>query len=289
MRATERLRPRARRLLFAALALIPAPGCSTHNYLDPLGPIYVGGDGLVPDAHATIRVVTYNIQYAQHVDQALQALRQPFLSGPDVLALQEMDAPGVARIAEALRLKYVYYPVSIHPKTGRDFGNALLSPWPIEDPRKILLPHRSLVANQRRAAVAATVRIAGRPIRVYCVHFGAPLGTSGGRRRAQADVVLEDASKSPFPVIIMGDFNSRGVAEYMARAGYSWLTREVGTTARRLGLGFSFDQVLARGLEPVEGLKASAVKGPKGASDHDPVWALLWAPGSHEGRTPDAR
>ena len=112
--------------------------------------------------------------------------RTPTLRNADVLVLQEMDAPGVEAVARALHMNYVYYPVSLNPKYGRDFGNAILSPWPIEESRKVLLPHTSRILKQARAAVAARVRVGDRTVQVYSVHLGAPFGTSPGNRRKQA-------------------------------------------------------------------------------------------------------
>jgi endonuclease/exonuclease/phosphatase family metal-dependent hydrolase len=181
-----------------------------------------------------------------------------------------MDARGVEAIARALHMNYVYYPISLNPKYGRDFGNALLSPWPIEDTRKVLLPHTSRFLKQGRAAVAARVRIADRVFQVYSVHLGAPLGTSPGNRGRQAGVVLADAGSFEGPVIVAGDFNSHSVGERFLARGFSWPTRNVGNSVR----GFSFDHIFVRGL-PVAGTEAGVAREVKDASDHRPVWAEL--------------
>src|SRR6185436_18131400 len=114
---------------------------SVHNYLEPEGPRYAGGPSPMsaapPRGDGSLRVVTFNVEYAKRIPEAIAALRADGLRGADVIALQEMDAPGTAAIAEALGMNYVYYPASRHPKTGRDFGNAILSPWPIEASRKV--------------------------------------------------------------------------------------------------------------------------------------------------------
>jgi endonuclease/exonuclease/phosphatase family metal-dependent hydrolase len=216
--------------------------------------------------------VTFNIEYAKRIDAALAALRShPDLRGADVLALQEMDAPGVERIARELGLNYVYYPASLHPGTRRDVGNAILSPWPLDDDRKLLLPHRSRVLGQGRAAVTARVLVAGRPIRVYSVHLGSPLGTSGGNRRQQAEVILADARAFAEPVLVAGDFNSSSVGRLFEGEGFVWPTKGKGATTRR----FSFDHVLARGLVPRAVAGAGVAREVRDASDHRPVWAVL--------------
>ena len=80
--------------------------CATaHNYLDPDSPRYVGGPGDVhrePSPDGSVRIVTFNVEYARRITEAVAALRAEPLAGADVIALQEMDAPATASIAEAL-------------------------------------------------------------------------------------------------------------------------------------------------------------------------------------------
>ncbi len=247
-------------------------GCATaQNYLEPDRPLYEGSHGVPPaEPRADIRVVTFNIAYAVRVAEAIDALRaQPPLRRPDVLLLQEMDAPGVEAIASALSLNSVYYPSSLSPKTNRDLGTAVLSPWPIEERWKVQLPHFSRMTGHARAAVAARIRIGDRRLRVYSLHLGTPINLSSRQRRDQLDAVLEDAQESEDPVIVGGDFNDKGMAERVAARGFAWPTKAVGRTTKF----FSFDHILARGLVPVSGESAGVVREAKGISDHSPVWA----------------
>ena len=201
---------------------------------------------------------------------AIAALRDhPELREADLVMLQEMDAPSVEAVAAALRLNYAYFPASRHPGTGRDVGNAVLTPWPIEEEWKLPLPHRSLILGQGRAAVGARVRIGPRAVRVYSVHFGSPLGISGSQRRAQARALLADARSSPDPVVIAGDLNSHGLGGAFVAAGFRWPTKDVGGTRG----SFSFDHVFARGLG--EGETTAGVARDVEASDHRPVWTVL--------------
>ncbi len=257
-----------------ALSVLLGAGCKTaQNYLDPAGPVYRGRTGVVSPGDPDIRIVTFNIAYALQVDRAADALaHHPALRDADIVTLQEMDAPGVETIARALKMNYVYYPVSLNPKYGRDFGNAVLSPWPIEESRKLPLPHTSHLLKQARAAVAARVRVAGRVFQVYCVHLGAPIGTSPGGRRDQAAVVIADARTVTDPVIVAGDFNSHGIGDRFLAAGYAWPTRDVGNSVR----GFSFDHVFVRGLTTTSAV-AGVAREVKDASDHRPVWVELAA------------
>jgi endonuclease/exonuclease/phosphatase family metal-dependent hydrolase len=229
-------------------------------------------------------VVSFNIAYAIEIDRAIEVLRQAGpLRDPDVLALQEMDAPGTERIATALGMNAVYLPSGVHPKHHRDFGCALLSPWPLEEPRKLLLPHGARGSGLRRAAVSAVVVRGSTRIRAYSVHLPSPLAVSGGARKEQLRALATDAAAAGIPVVIAGDFNSHDKVEELARAGFAWVTRDVGATTRfrLLGIplaGLAYDHVLARGLRLAPGPEATGVVADnRGASDHQPVWAVLEA------------
>jgi endonuclease/exonuclease/phosphatase family metal-dependent hydrolase len=221
-------------------------------------------------------VVTFNVEKGLKVREAVNALSQHRqLEAADIVLLQEMNADGVAVAAEALRMNSIYYPASREPKGGTDWGNAILTPWPIEDTRKLLLPHRSRGSGRARIAVSARVRLPAGPVRVSSVHLGSPFGMGGGSRRDQAGVILADAEVSTDPVIVAGDFNSHGIGRLFEERGYCWPTKHVGHSVR----GFSFDHVFARGL-CVPPSSAGVARDVRDASDHRPVWAVVGTPGA---------
>ena len=98
------LRRLAATLALAASGLACA---SAVNYLDPAGPLYSyprEETAAAPSAGRPFRVVSFNIAYAIEIDRAIEVLRETeALRDPDVLALQEMDAPGTERIAQGAR------------------------------------------------------------------------------------------------------------------------------------------------------------------------------------------
>jgi endonuclease/exonuclease/phosphatase (EEP) superfamily protein YafD len=142
--------------------------CRTgRNYASPEGPRYAGrpivADSRTTRDTTTLRLVSFNIEFALHVDSAIAVLASnPALRDADVLLLQEMDENATRRIAEALHLWYIYYPAIFHLRTHRLFGNAVLSRWPIVEDQKIVLPHVSRFVRTQRTATAATIR--GGPI-----------------------------------------------------------------------------------------------------------------------------
>ena len=264
------------RLLVSAAAILIAGGsvagsscASALNYVDPTGPRYAGRHA-TPDDDPRFRVVTFNVKFAREVDRAARLLREhPELRGADVVALQEMDADGTERIARALAMDYVYYPAIRHPGTGRDFGNAILSRWPLTDDRKLVLPYHSRFRDMQRIAVSATASTPFGPVRVYSVHLETPGGIAAVNRQRQAAAVIRDAERYP-RVIVAGDMNSRAVGEVFQWYGFLWVTRDLGSTISF----FAWDHVFVRGLAVEEG-RSGIVRDNQGASDHLPVWTVL--------------
>ncbi|HEV8253434.1 MAG TPA: endonuclease, partial [Vicinamibacteria bacterium] len=93
-------------------SLVLALACATvHNYPDPAGPRFAGSFAApAPGTARTIKIVTFNVKFARHVDRAVEVLRETeVLRGADVIARQEMDEIGTEYVARALGLNYVYY------------------------------------------------------------------------------------------------------------------------------------------------------------------------------------
>lgn len=276
------------------LAALLAAGCApTMNLVDPAGPKFEGSfarPAVTPVATDTtrpepLRVVTFNIKLGREVDRAIAVLESDSLRGADIIALQEMDDGGVARIAQALGLNYVYYPGVIHPTDHRYFGPALLTPWPIERSWKMRLPHLGRFRHQQRTATAALVRVRGIPVQAYAVHLENQLRVSDRARADQVEAIMRDAADAPGPVIIAGDFNSNDIGPVLTHAGYGWPTELTGPSISV----FSWDHIFVRGLVPAQPASAGVVKAVRGASDHHPVWAVVEPPApALAGAAPDA-
>ena len=270
MRAAPPCPSNRARATFLALAAMAAGACApVLNYVDPASPRYAG-QFAQPDPDPAFRVVSFNIKFAREIEKATRLLREhEALRGADVIALQEMNAEGTEAIARALGMDYVYYPAVRHPADGRDFGNAILSRWPLSDDRKLVLPYHSRWRDMQRIAVSATAATPQGPVRVYSVHLETLGGISTADRQRQAAAVIRDAR--PYPrVIVAGDFNSRAVGEVFEWYGFRWVTRGLGSTIRFL----AWDHVFVRGLQVVR-KEAGIVRDNQGASDHLPVWVVL--------------
>lgn len=242
------------------------------NYLGPQAPRYAGEPAAMPAAGAAgpLRIVTFNVKYARRVDSAIVVLEsEPSLRGADLIMLQEMDALGTERIARALGLGYVYYPATVHRGTRSDFGNAILTRWPVVSDAKILLPHRGRVSGTARAATAATIRVGDRLVRAYSVHLGTPAEIGMRSRRDQILTVLADAEGYP-QVVVGGDMNNHGLGNVVRDHGYQWPT-ERGPRTSLLG---RWDHLFLKGFHAVGGVETGTVRNNRGASDHRPVWAF---------------
>lgn len=261
--------PLRRLLLAAALALGGAACATAWNYVEPAAPRYgaaVRRGAVAP--RERLRIVSFNIKFARHPDRAVRLLRaDTALRDADILLLQEMDAPAAELIADSLGMAFVYYPATRRPGTRRDFGNAVLSRWPIEDDAKVIMPHLALFNRTQRAGVGATVRIGETRVRVYSVHLAIPFANGPAARRDQLRAVLADADSFPV-VVIGGDFNSETVPEVALERGYTWPTRRLPRTAL---LG-TLDHVLIRGLVLADSTAMGVARDTLDVSDHRPVW-----------------
>jgi endonuclease/exonuclease/phosphatase family metal-dependent hydrolase len=263
--------------LLAALAAACTPGM---NYTRLDGPRYTGGPLVSTVAareapQAGLRFVTFNVKYGEQVDSAISVLNGTAeLRGADVVALQEVDAAGTERIARALDMRWVYYPATFHPKFDRDFGNAVLSRWPIVADRKLILPHLGRFRRTARTATVATILVSGQALRVYSAHLGTMAEISPTAKREQAQVILADAADHP-RVVVLGDMNSYGIGRAFEGAGFAWATEQ---NPRTFAIG-RWDHIFLKGVSLARGGATGVIEQNRGASDHRPVWAVVAAPG----------
>jgi endonuclease/exonuclease/phosphatase family metal-dependent hydrolase len=263
--------PRAATLLL--LAFVALAGCRTgRSYTDPHGPRYAGApssDVRAPAAADTLRVGSFNIEYAIEIDSAIAVLADSALRGADVVLVQEMDERGTKRLADALGMRYVYYPAIYNLKTQRDFGNAVLTRWPVVDDAKIVLPRLSRYARTQRTATAVTIRVGGSAVRIYSTHLGTLADIGSSDRADQLRTVIADAARYD-RVIIGGDMNAAAVGQIARDMGYSWPTQRGPHTAV---LG-RLDHIFLKGLSSPDSAASGTVLNNRHASDHRPVWAV---------------
>jgi endonuclease/exonuclease/phosphatase family metal-dependent hydrolase len=261
-------------LKFAGLLLLVCVGCRTgRNYPDPAQPRYGGSAAAVapPPRGDTLRIVSFNIEYARETKRAMRIIRSsPELRDADVVLLQEMTAPAAKMVADSLGMHYVYYPAIYNRLVRHDFGNAILSRWPIVADAKLILPSRSRYAKTQRIATAATLQVGETRLRVYSTHFGTPADLGWDGRVAQLRFILDDAARYPL-ALIGGDMNSADIGRVAREAGYLWPT----DTIRKSNAYGRLDHFFLRGATLAGATATGTHYVPATISDHSPVWIRI--------------
>ncbi len=160
-------------------------------------------------------VVSYNIRWRtqKELDQISNWLKEKRAA---VIALQEVDRDKKRTgrtnhakvLANALGMHYAWAaPPRVEGAEEDETGVELLSSYPLSEVKRIVLPHLG-PGGRSRVALAATVKIGGKKIRVYSVHSENRMGEE--RKIEQLKAVLTDLAAFPkdTPAIVMGDFNT---------------------------------------------------------------------------------
>jgi endonuclease/exonuclease/phosphatase family metal-dependent hydrolase len=251
---------------------------SAKNYLSPQGPKFLGNYATdQPIYEDSIKVITFNIKFSRKIDQAIEEIKNiNKLRNADIILLQEMDEVGTEKIAKTLKYNYIYYPATIHMENDKNFGNAILSKWPMENDKKILLPYEVAVGKTRRIAVASTVKIKNLNILVYSAHT-ATITLSEEKRMSQADYILKSISTEWNHIIVGGDFNTifsqnvRDLEKIFHQNGFIMATGGAGPTVKKGFLNFTLDHIFTKGFQ----VHDTGVVEESQASDHLPLWVVL--------------
>jgi endonuclease/exonuclease/phosphatase family metal-dependent hydrolase len=264
-----------RLIVFSLFLIIFFCHCfSVKNYKDPEGPKFKGEYGEnIEQEMDTITVVSFNIAYGEKIDRAIWEFKNfSNLRRVDIILLQEMDEGGCETLAKTMGYNYVYYPAT--SRDGKNFGNAILSKWPIKEEQKIILPFTYYIKKTARIAVGATIQLGKHEIRTYNVHTATIL-LSEEKRIGQVDSMVNNIPQKWQKVIVGGDFNTIGgtsltaVTQIFSKHGFIHVSENVGSTADFTLLDFALDHIYSKGLKIVDSGKVESSE----ASDHLPVWA----------------
>jgi endonuclease/exonuclease/phosphatase family metal-dependent hydrolase len=241
---------------------------------------------------------------ARQVGSNIQTAARAFLAGQlmprvDVLALQEADKQTkrsgkhhVAReLAEALNVDWIHVPAGlprgVKPKTRQwwldfeepidlhdpgDTGIALLSRLSFNDVTRIDLPWHECPWRPR-LAMAATVTIGARNLRIINAHVD-PHAALGGQLE-QLEALVSEADKNSGPTVILGDFNTLSKTKvgetrsFFELHGYSTPFPSGTPTWRGMGIRLHADWIFYRDLK----ISKWGVARPLSVSDHWPIWA----------------
>jgi endonuclease/exonuclease/phosphatase family metal-dependent hydrolase len=159
-----------------------------------------------------LTVMTYNIRHGLGIDDVLdfsrvvETIRE---IDPDILILNEVDqenprSAGLRQaeiIAMELNMSYFFSPV----ESRSNYGNAVLSKFPIKDEFGFVLPRPEWMLAVDRGCAAIVTEIEGREVLVMGTHLGL-----GGIMEVQTELryILEVYLEyEEIPAIIAGDLN----------------------------------------------------------------------------------
>ena len=186
-----------------------------------------------PPARTSYRFVAWTVERGSQFEGQVEMLRtHPYLRDAAVLLLTETDT-GMARsgnrnvardLAQALGMHYAFVPCYLNLTKGSGIeqelpgenelglhGNAILSRYPIENVRPVLLENGvDIMASRekrigRQAAVAAGIRFPNATVTALSVHLDAQ-STQRHRYLQLRDVL--DAIGATRPVVVGGDWNT---------------------------------------------------------------------------------
>jgi endonuclease/exonuclease/phosphatase family metal-dependent hydrolase len=285
-------------LCFLASAFLLLPSC----FADALAfahqrefPFFERGSApkirAVAASPSEIKIVSYNIRWrgGEDLRRLIGFLRDDALIGKaDIIGLQEVDRNrkrtgnvNTARLmAEELGLHYAW--AAPPPPPGKDeqeeeTGVAILSPYPLTEATRIVLPNPG-PGGRRRAAVGATVRVGATPLRVYSVH--AETRTSNEKRLEQFQAVLDDLKNYHGQIaraVVVGDFNTitgkdvDATSSHFTKAGFKTPFPNGEKTWKTFIIELKLDWVWLRNLRAT----GHGIDKKIGLSDHWPLWVKV--------------
>lgn len=238
-----------------------------------------------------LRVLSYNIHKCiggvdrrYDPDRILEVIRH---HEPDVVLLQEVAQHGrrwnhdvqVERLGDALGFRHRTYFVNVRWKTKGEYGNAILSRFPITNTENIDLTQPG---RKRRSVLHARLRVRLRSRHTRTLHvFNLHLGLGQHERGAQLQQFL---ASQPFagldartPILVAGDFNDLWGTlgrRHLLPAGFRAHASAPRTFPAVAPLR-PLDAVFVHGQMDLLKLQTSRLELARAASDHLPLIADL--------------
>ena len=268
---------------------VPAFAQQTSNLLESGRARKLSNPPAIP---TTIKIVSYNIRWRSGKDlQAISDWLKTSDNLPPIIGLQEVDrakkrsgARNHARaLAESLGMYYAWgAPPPPEKRTSQEeeTGVTLISPYPLADVTRIVLPHAG-PGGRFRVALGATLKVGTTQMRVYSVHSETRIPVP--KKLDQLRAVIEDLARFPktMRAVILGDFNSwepRAVAdvrELFTGAGFATPFADHENTFCRSAVLFNLelklDWIWLRGWQATSHGIDRRLK----VSDHYPLWAIV--------------
>lgn len=252
-----------------------------------------------------LKILTYNTQALcmgneKKVEQMLKYINE---QDADVVCLQEVKVyKNAARITlpelrRAMKdYPYTYYDFKVY-NSVRQFGNVVFSRYPLIHKQTVRYESKQNISSRCDMVVGDdTLRLIVNHLESYRLmrkdiqldtltvsHFKESslkekLQTAGQLRQEQAKAVKEEINNSPYPTVVVGDFNAiplssvywrikRGMHDCFLKGSFG----QLGSTYKRGPLGIRIDYILcSKDLTPIQ-CEVERVN----YSDHFPVCATI--------------
>ncbi|MBD1382033.1 endonuclease/exonuclease/phosphatase family protein [Metabacillus arenae] len=234
-----------------------------------------------------VKVMSFNIHHAEGVDGVLDLERIAKIiedSNTAIVGLQEVDNHWSERsdfqdqakwLAKRLGMFYTYAanldrePVN-DGEPRRQYGTAILSKYPIIASENHFLT--KIGNTEQRGLLEATINVKGNHLHFYNTH----LALTSAEREIQINEVIDIASQSKGPKVIVGDLNATPESNEMKPMNSHYLDVFAGQTsnsntypaenpAKRIDYIFTSDDIETVNTEVIDTL----------ASDHLPITAKI--------------
>lgn len=260
-----------------------------------------------PEKSISLKLMSYNIRVGKGGgpwnDDSSKADLEPVAKvieshQPDIVGLQEVDRnrkrtgkkdqPG--ELSSRLGMHSAFQPsfsISVPGGDDEEYGNALLSRFPINSSERFLLfkpdysktnPKYPNYYSEQRSVLYSTVSVEGTTVHVFATH----LGLTADQREQQVDQILEMMAKHEGPKVLFGDFNAEPSETAMQR-----LASKYTDVFKAVGASDEDRKSFPAGLNPkgaidyifvsseFEVLSAEVIRDASLASDHNPVIATV--------------
>lgn len=281
-------------LLIIMLALTPLVSVAYVPHETETKLLETGGAAKVKAKDALtndIKIVQYNIRWRGGNDlrRLIELLKvDEEIGGATIIGLQEVDRnkkrtgnTNTARVmAEELGMNYVW---AAPPQAAgkeqeeEETGVAILSPYPMTDARRIVLPNEG-PGGRRRVALGATVHLGQKGVRVYSIH--AETRTSNEKRLQQFEAVLDDLRAHHAKLgysIVLGDFNTitgkdvNATTRLFTERGFQTPFSNDQATWKTFIIELKLDWLWLSGFN----VTRSGIDKKIGLSDHWPLWTVV--------------
>lgn len=231
---------------------------------------------------AELRILSYNIHHGRGLDGEvdLERIAKVIKSAqPDLVALNEVDK-GVNRSgkldepAELARLTGMHHAFEKNIEyDGGEYGNAILSRWPIEKTENVPLPSH-YEGEQRGMLMVKVASDEGQSLWFAATHLDY---RPNDAERVASTEAIEKLIASRFAgqhFVLAGDFNALPKSRVIEQLARTWMIAETGYTFPADEPVRRIDYVMARPVAAWRVRSAKVLKAPL-ESDHRPVLVVL--------------